>query len=98
MKDTSKGKFANKGKSILGSQKPVSVGDFLETDGNTETLESVNTESRLSVPFEPRTVREEFKLTRSLVARLKRYAYEKDLKKVDIVTRALEEFFDREGY
>jgi hypothetical protein len=98
MKKTDKKTFADKGKSILGERKPLSVKDFLESDGNTESRKTVLPETPSGVVAEPRTEREEFKLTKKLAQRLKRFAYEKDIKKVDVVTRALEELFDREGY
>lgn len=45
-----------------------------------------------------KSIREEFRFTEDLANKLRKYAYEKDLKKVDIVALALEEFFNSRGY
>lgn len=110
MKEQKKNKFADTAKAILGTDKPTGIADFLDTVEDTTMQKIVNTENRKIVNTEnrketlpvqvdePRTEREEFKLTKTLSHRLKKYAYEKDLKKVDVVTYALEQLFDREGY
>jgi hypothetical protein len=52
MKKTDKKTFADKGKSILGERKPLSVKDFLESDGNTESRKTVLPET-LRGPVRP---------------------------------------------
>ena len=49
-------------------------------------------------PNAGKTEREEFRFTPELSDRLRRYCYERRTKKTRVVTRALEDFLEREGY
>lgn len=104
-----KNKFLGMAKATLGVDKPTNLADFLDnTEDKQNARQAVTTENRNSVQVEnqmnvsskqsAKSVREEFRLKPELAARLRKYAYEKYLKKTDIVTLALEKFFDSEGY
>lgn len=73
---------------------------------NTETREDENEGTRSTlVPRESKKetlpqkpVREELRLTFEMGERLRRYAFDKRMKKIDVVTEALEMFFHHEKY
>ena len=70
--------------------------------GKPEIRQTVITETRTSSKAskieESKPVREEFRCTEKLAERLRRYSFEKRMKKTDIITKALEDLFDREGF
>lgn len=105
MTEEKKRKFADKGKAILGQTRPTSIQDILEDKEDSHIVRKpVNTEIRkISQPQQiknqaGKSAREEFRFTEELAERLRQYAFDKRKKKTDVVTKALEEFFDREGY
>lgn len=109
MKETKKGKFANKANTILSPNKPTGIADFLD---DTAESKSVNTSVRkninMSIQKDAETqsqiddtvnvVRENFRFAESLAERLRLYAFNKRMTKTDVVVQALEEFFTHEGY
>lgn len=100
MTEQKKNKFLGMAKATLATSKPTNLADFLDnTEDNQIVRKAVTTENRTDkVTDKTKTVREEFRLDEDLASRLKKYAYEKDLKKVDVVKLALKQFFDDEGY
>lgn len=81
--------------------------------GKTESRNAANAETRLSegeaapastpsmperkgLPAKP--VREELRLTEEMGERLRRYAFDHRMKKIDVITLALEKFFRQEKY
>lgn len=100
MAEQKKDKFLGMAKATLATNKPTNLTDFLDnTEDNQPIRKAVITENRTNkIVDKTKTVREEFRLDEDLAGRLKKYAYEKDLKKVDIVKLALKQFFDNEGY
>lgn len=100
MAEQKKDRFLGMAKATLVTNKPTNLADFLDnTEDNQSVREAVITENRTNKKVDKtKTVREEFRLNEDLASRLKKYAYEKNLKKVDIVKLALEKFFDGEGY
>jgi hypothetical protein len=99
MTEQKKDKFLGMAKATLGTNKPIGLADFLDnTEDNQNIRKTVNTENRKDKKITSKPAREEFRFTEELANRLRKYAYEKRLKKVDIVTLALEKFFDDEGY
>ena len=94
-----KGRFAGKGKSILGTERPTGLADFLENSTENQDVRiSENTEIRNAENTEIRVAREEFRFTEDLAERLRKCAFEKRRKKVEIVTQALEQFLKQEGF
>lgn len=102
-----KGRFAGKGKSILGTERPTGLADFLENSTenqdvriseNTEIRNAENTEIRTEPRLSAKVAREEFRFTEDLAERLRKCAFEKRRKKVEIVTQALEQFLKQEGF
>jgi hypothetical protein len=94
-----KGTFAELGKAILGASKPTGLSDFLDTEADSESVrKQVNTETCAIKSSTGKTAREEFRLTKDLAERLRRYAFDKRMKKTDAIIKALEELFGREGY
>ncbi len=110
MNETKKGKFSGKGKAILGANKPSGIADFLENQEDSEMRQAANVVSRTAVQPQSRTLedisktalnktaRGEFRFPEELSERLRQYAFDKRRNKTDVVIRALEEFFTREGY
>jgi hypothetical protein len=106
-----KGRFANKAQEILNSNKPTGLKDFLSSEsndssvqlhGNTEISQSGYLEDNIKQPsieaLSSKPAREEFRCTFELAEKLRQYAFDKRLKKTDVITQALEELFARNGY
>jgi len=95
MTKKSKGRFSEKGKCILQSGSPRSIGDLLpdqeevRQDVNTEVRQDVNTEET-----KPRS-RHELRLSYDLSERLRKYVYETHSTKTAVIETALMTFLDR---
>jgi hypothetical protein len=110
MSETKKGKFAGKGKAILGTNKPSGIADFLDNQEDRESRKNEDAASRITGQPQSRTTedaskntlnktaRGEYRFPEELSEKIRQYAFDKRRNKTDVVIQALEEFFSREGY
>ena len=100
----SKGRFSEKGKSILQQGSPKSIGDLLPDQEqvrqavNTVDSKYGNTESRKAVDTgktKKLRVRHELRLPYDLSEKLRRYVFENRTTKTAVIEKALVAFWDR---
>lgn len=104
MTKKSKGRFSEKGKSILQQGSPKSIGDLLPDQDdvrktvNTEDRKYGNTESRKAVDTEETKklrIRHELRLPYDLSEKLRKYVFENRTNKTAVIEKALVAFWDR---